>query len=215
MDTSTEEQLLKYVKMENVKLMALSLVVGLAMIVGCEGPQGSEGPEGPQGPQGPKGDDGTANVIYSDWHNADTWKPAEFFGDSVRHFDMVTSDLTQEIVDQGVVKVYVDFQNVEAIYQLPFSGDVAGFLDGLQLYHKVLPDTVRVEVFDKNNPNSDPGSFSSDNRFRYVLIPGGQASSGSSSKVNPNRGVWEDMSYEELQQRFDIPDHGSGTISLD
>ncbi len=193
-------------------IFTLSLFLGFVMITACEGPagqQGPQGPQGPEGPQGPKGDEGTANVIYSDWITPDSWTPAEFFGDSLRYFDIVESDLTQEIIDQGFVKVYVDFFNADFIYQLPVT-DIPGFAD-FTLNYKVRPDTLKIEFFDKANPNSDPGSFDTRNVFRYVIIPGGQAAS---SKAKINREVFKNMSYEELQKRFDIPENGSGKIPL-
>jgi len=189
---------------------AVSLVIGLGLVTACEGPQGPQGPEGPQGDQGPKGDQGdpgTANVIYSDWTTPDSWEPAEIFGDSLRQGDIIADSLTQEIVDQGVVKVYVDFFNADFIYQLPVS-DVAGFPYSLSF--KIKPDTLRLEFYDPDNPNSDPGSLPSSNKFRYVLIPGGQAA-GSSSNTSSSRAL-DEISYQELKQRLDIPDKGSGVI---
>ncbi|MDZ7682283.1 MAG: hypothetical protein U5J63_11380 [Fodinibius sp.] len=52
--------------LKNIPLLALSLLLALGMVAGCEGPvgeQGAQGPEGPQGPVGPAGEDGS--IMYS------------------------------------------------------------------------------------------------------------------------------------------------------
>jgi len=202
-----------YLKENNLLMLVLSLCIGLAMIVGCEGPEGPqgpagpEGPEGPEGEQGPQGEEGTANVIYSDWMTPDSWEPVEFFGDSVRYGDLIAPDLSQEIVDSGEVNVYANFINADFVYKLPIDADMAGV--GTSLNFKIKPDTVRLIHFDPDNPNTDPGSYPSGNKFRYVLIPGGQSASSSTKAKGTEI---QDMSYQELKEHFDIPDEGSGVI---
>ena len=196
--------------LNNLQTLVLSVFLGSMMIVACEGPQGPQGPEGPQGPQGdqgPQGEEGTANVIYSDWMTPDTWEPAELFGDSVRHGDIIADDLTQDIVDNGEVEVYGDFYGSDFIYKLPVDPSMAGIT--FTLSYKFKPDTLRLEFFDPDNPNTDPGSLPSSNKFRYVLIPGGQSAGSSANNAGD---ILKEISYEELKQRFDIPDEGSGVI---
>jgi len=197
-------------RLNNLQTLVLSIFLGSMMIVACEGPEGPRGPEGPQGPkgdQGPQGEEGTANVIYSDWMAPDSWEPAEFLGDSVRHGDIIADDLTQEIVDKGQIEVYGDFTGPDFIYKLPVDPSMAGVT--FTLSYKFKPDTLRLEHFDPDNPNSDPGPIPSENKFRYVLIPGGQAAG---SSANTTGKLLNEMSYQELKQRFDIPDEGSGVI---
>jgi len=201
---------MSYLKENNLIMLILSLCIGLAMIAGCEGPQGPQGPQGEQGPQGdqgPQGEEGTANVIYSDWMTPDSWEPAEVFGDSVRHGDLIADDLTQEIVDNGEVNVYADFLGSDYVHKLPVDPDMPGIIFSLNF--RIKADTVKLELFDPNNPNSDPGELPSGNEFRYVLIPGGQSASNSATKSDVNL---EDLTYEELKKRIDLPDEGSGVI---
>lgn len=138
--------------------------------------------------------------------NSNDWTAAENFGDSLRYHDITAPELSQEIVNQGDVSVYADFIGTDFIYQLPVS-EVPGFPWSLNF--KIKPDTIRMEFFDPNDPDSDPGPLGDGNAFRYVLIPGGQAA-GSSANTTGN--LLKEMSYQELKQRFDIPDKGSGVI---
>lgn len=64
-DTTTMRTRLHNI-LKTIPLLALSLLLAVGMVAGCEGPageQGPQGPEGPQGPVGPAGEDGS--MMYS------------------------------------------------------------------------------------------------------------------------------------------------------
>src|SRR5699024_3018316 len=61
---------------------------------------------------------GTANVMYSNWINPQKWEKGTTFGDKIRYFDIAANAMTQDILDKGIVNVYVDFINAP-VYPLP------------------------------------------------------------------------------------------------
>ena len=86
------------------------LVLCFALIIlGCEGKEGPRWLMGPEGPRGPKGPAGSANIIYSEWFSPNTWVAATLFGIHERSYTMAASLLTQEIIDHGVIMVYMKF----------------------------------------------------------------------------------------------------------
>ncbi len=197
-----------YLKENNLLMFVLSLCIGLVMVIGCEGPEGPQGPAGPEGPQGPQGDqgpqgeEGTANVIYSDWTDFDdsNWSSLQNdFGIDYRGYPVSVPELDSAMAATGVVKVYVSFVCCTDIDPLPVVIDNDSKVrfqyeeEEIQIRYQLFPDA-----------SGDPGTFGSGNRYRYVLIPGGQSASKTKN--------YEKMSYEELQQRFNIPDEGSGVI---
>ncbi len=137
------------------------LAVFVLFIVGCEG---SEGPRGPAGPAG------TANVIYSDWFSPATWESENFFGTAERTYTMTAPGLTQEIIDSGVVMVYMRFMGVyPAIMQLPLVLDDQSY----SFSFRAQAGSIKVVYYDMNAPATDPGAIPSSNQVRYVLVPGG------------------------------------------
>ncbi len=140
------------------------LLLCLALItLGCEG---KEGPRGPAGPAG------TANVIYSDWYAPETWVLLTLYGVHERSYTMTTSLLTQEIIDHGVVMVYIRFVGLNPqINQLPVI-----ITEGPNNYHflfRAQAGSIKVVYYFINNPTADPPAIPPDNLVRYVLIPGG------------------------------------------
>ena len=64
---------------------------------------------------------GSVNVIYSDWYSPSTWDAETEFGVEQRTYTMSATSLTQEIIDGGVVLVYMRFVGINPeIVQLPF-----------------------------------------------------------------------------------------------
>jgi len=61
-DTATMRARLHNI-LKTIPLLALSLLLALGIVAGCEGPSGTEGPQGPEGPVGPAGEDGS--MMYS------------------------------------------------------------------------------------------------------------------------------------------------------
>lgn len=154
---------------------------------------GCEGPEGPRGPAGPAG---TANVIYSEWFNPDTWTSVNYFGVAERQFTMSTPELTQEIIDNGAVLVYMRFAGIAPqINQLPVTvADV-----NYRFLFRAQAGSITVAFYSVSNPGTDPGAIPSSNVVRYVLIPGGVL-----DEITQLNGSIDSMPYGELCDLFGI-----------
>lgn len=148
----------------------LLLVLSVVLFVSCSkegdtGPQGPEGPTGPQGPAGPAGPTGTANVIYSEWQDV-LFEPNE---DSSNWAAVIPAPkLTQEILSQGEIKVYINFGTADdpVVFPLPY-------FDGALIINPVFfTDTIAlVSTVDAGTIEEDGEVFF---QYRYVLIPGGE-----------------------------------------
>lgn len=195
--------------------IARCLVVALlATAVACEGdtgPTGSAGPEGPAGPGGPPGEDGaagpegppgTANVIFSEWMPTPPTDPDCIIdGTNLTIGFIDVPELTQEILDEGMILVYMRFSN--GTYLLPYTsadnGD-ANTLDFLAGDPNVClkgnsSQTITLKRFWHDNSTPPPVINSTALEFRYVLTPGGVP-------VAPNILV----DYETMKAHFGIPD---------
>lgn len=163
----------------------------------CEGPQGPVGPagangvQGQAGPQGPVGATGAANVIYSNWTKAGTWSTTDLYGIVRSYIDITAPALSQEILDRGVVLVYVKLTtDNNQVRQLPVT--VYAQFTTEQIDFSLLLNRIRIW----STPIKPPISPSPNYEFRYILIPGGQA-----GRLN-----FEGMTYEEAKFQFNLPD---------
>lgn len=147
--------------MKTIKFFAFALFVflsGLA-ISSCSGDDGATGPAGADG------QDGNANVIFSDWI-VPTWSAGSFYGVQVQEYNINTTNLTQDVVDNGVVLMYWKNFN-DDVWQLPSSG-----LGGnLIIDFSFSENTLHLYVFDEINGTLPP-ALGNPNVFRYVIIPG-------------------------------------------
>ncbi len=168
--------------MKNFKKLSylfFALIIGL--MLSCQGP------EGPQGPPG------TANVIYSDWITP-TWSEDNFYGTKVQKYDISENELTQDVFDHGVVLVY--WKNyANDVWQLPTIADILYFDFKIRVNHVIL------YYFLKDNTNNTPFVIPSSNKFRYVIIPGGQHASNSSKQS-----ILEHLSQEgvDVKNYYDV-----------
>ena len=174
----------------------LSVCCALA-ILGC-----SKGDTGPTGPAG------AANVIYSEWYSPETWRTHVNWGIHYRAYDMVAPSLTQEIVDRGVVLVYVRFVGSNpAILQLPI---VMGESPGYSFSYLAQADTVTAQYYTPSDPSNFPEILQRWNVFRYVLIPGGEAAAtkaGASADARERLAAeLRAMPYADVCRRYGIPE---------
>ncbi|MDD3643222.1 MAG: hypothetical protein PHQ19_07170 [Candidatus Krumholzibacteria bacterium] len=170
------------------------LIVFVLAILGCEGP------EGPRGPAG------TANVIYSDWYSPETWTLATVFGVHERSYTMTTASLTQDIIDNGVVMVYMRFVGLNPeISQLPVTlADV-----NYSFLFRAQAGSIKVVYWIIASPTIDPVVIPPQNLVRYVLIPGGvidEAAVGSGITGAQLIRSLESMPYREVCELLDIPE---------
>ncbi|WP_207506235.1 hypothetical protein [Telluribacter humicola] len=185
--------------MKKLRLLAgcVFMATMITWLGACEGPQGPAGPAGPAGQQGPTGTTGpagpagTANVIYSNWAAAGAWNRTNVFGVDKFYIDITAARLSQEILDRGVVLVYTKL-SVEnnQVRQLPVS-IISQFTEEL-IDYSLRVGVVRVW----STPVRPPVTPEANTQFRYVLIPGGQA-----SRMN-----FEKLTYDEAKAMFNLPD---------
>ena len=162
--------------------------------------------KGDTGPTGPKGATGSANVIYSDWYSPATWDAATEFGIAQRTYTMTATSLTQEIIDEGVVMVFMRFAGLNpAIIQLPVVlADV-----GLSFSFRAAAGSIKVVYYSPAATSTTPGVIPSTNQVRYVLIPGGAvAASMQAGGLSYEREIagLKSMSYSEVCRTYNIPE---------
>ena len=160
---------LLYSKKRLVTIFAYVLLVlflGIA-ISSCSGDDGAVGPAG------------NANVIYSEWI-VPTWSAGSFYGVAVQEYNITTTNLTQDVIDYGVVLMY--WKNASSyIWQLPSSGLGGNII----IDFSFSENTLHLYIFDEVN-GTLPSAIPSSNVFRYVLIPGnipGNNSSDSQTEI--------------------------------
>ncbi|WP_271784867.1 collagen-like triple helix repeat-containing protein [Aquimarina algiphila] len=203
------------------KLVRLLMVLMVsASIFSCsDGEDGAIGPAGPAGVDGTDGVDGqdgtpgTANVIFSDWIQQGFGdEPIEQANES---FDIEASEITQKVLDQGVVLIFgrnlttVAEEVIVTVYQLPYTFSFNSGNKQIEFRHSITPPTgnkaigvikIRARELNGNDLEDDVTLL---DEYRYVIIPGGApvapSSSGKSSNVDYSK-----MSYEEIKAQFNI-----------
>jgi hypothetical protein len=178
------------------------------VVLGCgKGDTGPMGPAGARGAIGPEGPAGSSDVIYSAWYSPTTWAAETQFGIALRTYTMSATSLTQTIVDQGVVLVYLRFVGLNpAIIQLPF---VTADASALSFYFQAAAGSVKVLYYSPATPTVSPSVIPSSNQVRYVLIPG--AAPGAAPLANGSTRAQEiarlkSMSYSEVCRKYGIPE---------
>lgn len=139
---------------------------------------------------------GTANVIYSAWTTFDSAvRDTTIDSSDLKVGDIDAPQITQEILDEGVVNVYMDFSG--DVYPLPYTSYAGGAANTIDF----LPRLNLIHVTRFTHDNSASVGFASSLEFRYVLIPGGVAAKSKLSKEEIKK-----MPYLEAQKRFGIQD---------
>ncbi len=160
--------------MKTVKFFSILLlsVVLMTSVTACKGEDGTDGQDGATGAQGPAGQDGNANVIYSDWF-APTWTvPA-----SSASFTHAAAGITQEVLDTGVIMVYMKIY--DHVYPLPisFNGDT------IPKEFNFWADLGSLRIWFTAESSYSPSSTMT---FRYIIIPGSNAARITSPKQAVN-----------------------------
>lgn len=193
-----------------LKFRHLIAVILVLLISSCadDGPAGPAGPVGPVGAAGPPGATGSANVIYSDWFGPEAYTMSTVFGMKVFAHTTDVAEITQEIVDQGVVLVYGKLSGyVPSVWpdgqvgQLPISltynqGDIQS--DTWSAYATV--GKLRITFVNSVNFYN---SIATQHQFRYVIIPGGVAVGGRVASLDVAR--LKSLSYGEAMAELGIP----------
>jgi len=175
------------------KYVLMALII--AITVSCNGEDGAIGPQGPAGQNGINGIDGVdgnANVIASDWFTV-TQSDWSGIGSTKITEAIQASEITQDIVDVGVVLVYHRFNTQTR--QLPYSYSP----NGLHLVYLFVPSSITIEGFHLNGTainNISPLEF------RYVVIPSTKNASAKVAGVDLNK--IKKMSYKEAMDYFGL-----------
>ncbi|GGH20973.1 hypothetical protein FAZ19_15320 [Sphingobacterium alkalisoli] len=168
------------------------------------------GAQGPSGPQGPRG---TANVIYSDWFILDQLNDWVFI--NTKHVNTLFYINALAAYPNSLVMVYVRTVGSSQIRALPVYNFDTGYtiLSYEFSYHYELP----VMTIDVKSSTANIGQNMLYDSFRYVIIPGGVATTAMSSQRNTERSVeikgkiysksvLEKMSYNEVSKLVGIPE---------
>lgn len=194
-------------------MVVLSLLTFNCADDGETGPTGPVGPAGPVGPVGPVGATGTANVIYSEWFTPKNYVQTTVFG--MKNFTQIAEapEITQEILDNGVVLVYGKLLGynpsiwpVDQVALLPIN---IVYIQGV-----TVTDTWSASATAGNlkitfvNSGNIYNTIAETHQFRYVIIPGGVALNGGrgSTFTDEDKQQLVSMSYEDVAAMFEIPD---------
>ena len=200
-----------------VPVLAATLLMLSCSKEGPEGPQGAQGNAGPQGPQGPagaQGPAGTANVIYSNWLSfQQSQRDTIIDGINLKVNHVVAPGLTQSIIDNGVIIMYMRF--LTTVFPLPYTGDAGSGNRPSTVSFVPKPNVVYVTRYTHDNSSGAAGIGFGSVQFRYVLIPGGTAAgrnAGETEKrVTINGTVYtglqlKAMSFGEISALLHIPE---------
>jgi hypothetical protein len=174
-----------------MKITTLSLIIAFSILLfsGCK----TEGPIGPPGQNGQNGQNAT--VYYSEWFSPSAWEGTS--GDW--YFDASAPDLTQDIVEQGVVLGYVwlggDLYNGTSVRPLPAFALGANWDFLVHQYGSIEYTSDMVA-----QPNT------SGNKFRFIAIPGTIPALKSASLKSKSAQELRSMTYQEVCKLYNIPE---------
>lgn len=148
--------------------------------------------DGPAGPPGQDGLDGlNTEVYYSEWFSPDSWS-----GESGNwYFNAAAPDLTEDIVEGGVILAYVSLIN--DIYEGAAVRPLPAYAVGAN-WDFLIPDYEIIEF----TCDMEQQPLTDGNLFRFIAIPGNIPALKSASYKNELK----NMSYQEVCKRFGIPE---------
>ena len=145
---------------------------------------------------GPAGLDGqNATVYYSDWVTPSAWLGAA--GDW--YFDVNAPDLTEDIVEKGVVLAYVwlagDLYDATTVRPLPAYAVGANWSFLIHQYGKI-----------EFTSDMSLKPLTSGNKFRFIAIPGTTTTLKSAKLNNISRQDLIGMTYKDVCKLLNIPE---------
>ena len=150
--------------------------------------------EGPQGPTGPDGQN--AAVYYSEWFSPTVWSgnAGDWF------FSASALDLTQNVVENGVVLAYVwlggDLYNSTTVRPLPAYALGANWSFLIHQYGSIEFTCDMI---------TQP--FNAADKFRFIAIPGTSIALKSASIKYNTKSKLINMPYSEACKLFDIKEN--------
>ncbi len=189
-----------------ILIISFTFIVSFTNCSPEDGRDGLDGLNGEQGPQGEPGQDGNANVISRTfWSSQITWNQTSLYGINYLVAELEIPEITQAVVENGVVLVYGSFFWGQPWSAIPVSyyenGKTNYFSYGIKI------GTVTLRTHRDDNTLSQPTIA-----FRIVTIEGIPATGTleDKSKDNPYHGYsWEEikaMDYGEIAKAFNISD---------
>jgi hypothetical protein len=170
-------------------LIAISSIIQTACVK--EGPRG---PAGQNGTNGQNGLDGNANVIASPWITPTAWAGQT----SDWYFDVASTAITQEIVENGAILAYVslkdDLYSGAAVRPLPAYAVGAN-------WDFLIPAYGQIEF--TSDALTIPATTG--NLFRFILIPSSSTLSLKSGSINGlKKSEFQNMTYKDVCKLLDI-----------
>ncbi len=169
-------------------LIATTIMIFLS---GCSKPD--------NGKDGAAGVAGTANVIYSPWLPTGTLSTATIDGNTGTVFTLTEPKITQDIIDKGVVLVYLQIQPTGdfSSLSLPYITGAGGGASTIAHYTSV--GQIKIIRF-KNDGVNGATNLGLSWKWRYVIIPGGTSVTG---KVALKDSLLK-MTYEQVCNLYNI-----------
>ena len=164
----------------------LFAAIAAVIITGCQ----KEGPPGPAGIDGQN-----ATVYYSEWFSPASWSG----GSGDWYFAASAPDLTQDVVENGVVLAYCwlagDLYGGSSVRPLPAYAVGANW-------------SFLVHQYGSIEFNSDMFAppVTSGNKFRFIAIPGTTHALKSGTPGYRSEQELKSMSYKEVCKLYNIPE---------
>ncbi|TCD02187.1 hypothetical protein EZ449_19205 [Pedobacter frigidisoli] len=112
---------------------------------------------------------GTANVMYSGWNYAKSFRDTLIDNTSLKVASLTAPALTTAILNSGTIQVYFNFGG--GIFPLPYSSYAGGKLNTISY----IPTVGRFNFTRFTADNTNSVALSTLLQYRYVIIPGGTA----------------------------------------
>ncbi len=157
---------------------------GATGAAGVDGQDGTDGADGQDGTDGADGQDGNANVMSFDWFIPPSYTLTTGFGDiRLLDYDHAATEITQEIIDTGVVLVYGKLngynQSIWPNNQVSLMPIVLMYdMDPVEIdtWTAILSvGNIRIRFINSNNRYN---TVNITHQFRYVIIPSSGSTSG-------------------------------------
>lgn len=166
------------------------------LLVSCKkgdtGPAGEKGPAGATGATGDAGPKGTANVIYSAWLTATTFRDTLIDNSAIKAANVAAPPIVDSILNRGTVLVYLSFG--QGTFALPYTSYAGNKLNTLGFIP--MPGKILITRF--THDNSGSLGLPTTLTYRYIIIPGGIA--GRQATVD-----YREMTYEQVCAYLHIP----------
>jgi len=165
-------------------------------IIACSGSDGTDGVNGQNGLDGSNGSDGNANVIASNWLDAD-WNLTD--DSTIKVMRIPITELSQfDLSDNTLVMVYLKQWGTSSIYTMPSAGrwfntwysftfgDNSLNYDGILITLKSTDGVALTELQE---------AALRGNRFRYMLIP---------TSTTSNKSTLDYSNYNEIVNYYGL-----------